>query len=206
MAAVRGILFDCFHTLIDLRFDQMPRLETPEGAVRSSAPLLWPQLREAGFTGDIQAVHQGLVESWLRSETRRRETLEETSATVRLGWLLANLGMNADPALVARLEEIHSEGLLRAMVPIPGAVPLLQSLSGKLRLGLVSNFDRTATVLEALRQLDLLGYFQAVVVSDSAGVVKPHPRIFAAGAAALGLPAAEIAFVGDQPVADMEGA
>lgn len=206
MAAIRGILFDCFHTLIDLQFDRLPVLQTASGPVRSSAPALHKVLQDFGYNDPVEKVHQALVATWLRSEDLRRADYREISARERLGWLLEDLEIEADNRLVELLEETHSESLLQAMVPIKGAEELLQTLYSRLPIGMVSNFDRTATVLEALRRLDLAGYFTCVVVSESAGVVKPHPKIFAAGAAGLGLPPEEILFVGDQPLADIQGA
>ena len=52
----------------------------------------------------------------------------------------------------------------------------------------------------------LRGLVDAVVISEEAGVAKPHPRIFERAMAEIGAAAEETLFVGDNPDADILGA
>ncbi len=95
---------------------------------------------------------------------------------------------------------------------------LSQSVRGLQRLaarnipvGIVSNSD--GTVEEQLRRHCIcqvgpgLGIDVAIVVDSSViGVAKPDPRAFAPAIAALGLPADEVAYVGDSVQIDVLGA
>ncbi len=81
----------------------------------------------------------------------------------------------------------------------------------KIPIGIVSNSD--GTVEEQLRRHGIcqvgpgLGIDVAIVVDSSViGVAKPDPRAFAPAIAALGLPADEVAFVGDSVLIDVLGA
>jgi len=83
---------------------------------------------------------------------------------------------------------------------------LLAALRPRYRLGLVSNFDDTATAYEILRRHGLLAYLDGVVVSEALGLRKPHPALVRAGLSDLGLAPDEVLFVGDTFAEDVLGA
>lgn len=71
-------------------------------------------------------------------------------------------------------------------------------------LGIVSDFDYRLT--EVLESLGITALFETIVLAGAHGVAKPDPRLFAAALEALGLSASEVAYVGDDPRRDLEGA
>lgn len=71
-----------------------------------------------------------------------------------------------------------------------------------LKLGLISNFD--SRVYTVMRSLEILSFFDVVTISSEAGYAKPHPGIFQAAIAALGVPASHILLVGDSLVDDVQ--
>lgn len=80
----------------------------------------------------------------------------------------------------------------------PGAEQALRSLKAKgLRLGIVSN--NTPQVRQALEARGLAGFFDAVVISEEAGLYKPDPRILELACQRLGVPCAGSVYVGDHP-------
>ncbi len=95
--------------------------------------------------------------------------------------------------------------------PISGSVHGLRKLAElSLPLGIVSNSD--GMVEDRLRRQRICQVgpgdgVEVLVIIDSAvvGVAKPDPRTFAPAIAALGLPADEVAFVGDSVRYDVEG-
>ncbi|SDR81542.1 HAD family hydrolase [Actinopolymorpha singaporensis] len=88
----------------------------------------------------------------------------------------------------------------------PDAAPLLESLASAYRLGVISNSSHDHQ-LRKLERIGLLAYFGAAIVcSESHGTAKPHPSIFRAGCALLGLPPHEVAYVGDKYAVDAVGA
>jgi len=83
--------------------------------------------------------------------------------------------------------------------------PALRALSAAgLRIGLISNTRRPLDEFAA--HFDLRGLFAASVSSAQLGFLKPHPAIFQAALAAVGVPAAAAVMVGDSVKADIEGA
>lgn len=82
----------------------------------------------------------------------------------------------------------------------PDAGPALQQLAGRFPIASLSNGNAD------LHRIGLGEYFVATVTARAVGVGKPHPRIFERAVACLGLPAAQVAHVGDDPLLDVQGA
>ena len=83
--------------------------------------------------------------------------------------------------------------------------PALRALSGAgLKIGLISNTQRPLDVFAA--HFELGGLISAAVSSAEHGFLKPHPAIFEAALASIGVAAAEAVMVGDSVKHDIEGA
>jgi len=83
---------------------------------------------------------------------------------------------------------------------------LLARLHGKRQLGLLSNYPNGHAIRRSLEKTGLAAYFDAVVVSGDIGYAKPHPLPFATILNQLRLPAEQVLFVGDNWLADIQGA
>lgn len=98
--------------------------------------------------------------------------------------------------------EIEDKGALAARYcyeaarySVTNAVPVLEALSARYPMVLVSNFyGNIETVLE---DFGVRKYFQAIIESAVMGIRKPDPRIFEHGVKALGLQPAETLVIGD---------
>jgi putative hydrolase of the HAD superfamily len=86
----------------------------------------------------------------------------------------------------------------------PEAMDVLNSLRGKCRLGVVSNFD--GRLHRILSILGLTEFFEHVIVSSEVGADKPSPKIFTAACKKFDVASADVLFVGDDPDADWHGA
>jgi HAD superfamily hydrolase (TIGR01662 family) len=73
-----------------------------------------------------------------------------------------------------------------------------------LRIGLISNTQRPLEEFAAHFALD--GLISASVSSAQFGFLKPHPSIFEAALASIGVPAEDAVMVGDSVTHDIEGA
>ncbi|MEV0665065.1 HAD family hydrolase [Actinomadura luteofluorescens] len=73
------------------------------------------------------------------------------------------------------------------------------------RQGILSN-SSTVHQERRLTALGLRHHFEVLLCSDRLGCAKPSPSAFLAACAALGLPPAEVAYVGDRLDVDAEGA
>lgn len=86
----------------------------------------------------------------------------------------------------------------------PETREVLDTLAGRFRLGVVSNFD--TRLLKILRDLGIAERFEHVVVSSQVGAEKPAAHIFNVALDRFGVGAGEVLHVGDEPEADWRGA
>lgn len=78
--------------------------------------------------------------------------------------------------------------------------PALERLQARYRLLALSNGNADLAVIGLAR------YFEFSLAASEAGAAKPDPRIFAALLARAGLAPGQVAYVGDDPLVDVEGA
>ncbi len=78
----------------------------------------------------------------------------------------------------------------------PDAVPTLESLARRYRLGLIAN--QPSAVREALERDGLAPFFQVRAVSEDLGLEKPDPRIFLHAVDAMGASPSACVMVGDR--------
>ena len=80
------------------------------------------------------------------------------------------------------------------------ALPALQTLAARYPIVALTNGNAD------IARVGLAPYFQSVVSARAFGLAKPAPQIFAAVAAALGMPMGAVLHVGDDPELDVAGA
>jgi putative hydrolase of the HAD superfamily len=87
----------------------------------------------------------------------------------------------------------------------PDVLPALTALSPRYRHGLLSN-SALAHQERKLRGLGIRDRFEVLLCSDELGHAKPAPEAFLAACAAMDLPPAAVAYVGDRPDIDAAAA
>jgi len=102
----------------------------------------------------------------------------------------------------ARAASLHLKARLASASVFDEVPAVLQALRPHYRLALLSNADDDF-LHEALERNNLR--FEVIVTSEQAGAIKPQPEIFTHLARALGLPATDILYAGDNPVPDVLG-
>lgn len=113
---------------------------------------------------------------------------------IELQWL-AEHGLFSADAIENKAEEIAEYCYRSAKESIEAARPVLDKLSEKYPLVLVSNFyGNIETVLE---DFGINHYFNAIIESSVMGIRKPDPRIFEHGVKALGILPEETLVIGD---------
>ncbi len=198
---LRAVLFDAAGTLFELR-EPVGELYARAAARRGCAIGAWrlgdafarvqralPPMR---FPGEPAARIAQLEREWWRELVRQCFRAADSSQ------------MPADfDALFDELFELFATP--QAWRARPGARETLAELrEAGLATAVVSNFDhRLPRLLDALQLLPL---FDCVLRAADCGAAKPEPEIFRIALGRLGVGAAEAAFVGDDPAADLAGA
>ena len=187
--------------------------------------------RDALVTAGVVPERAGFLGAWTEERERqfREEVpqLREVDIEQRAVRVIARLrGMPPPPADVpwedvaaeARVTrgevdavvEAYSAAFVDRMEPVADATATLRRLSGRgFALAILSNWPLALTIDRFAEAQGWLPYLRSIVVSQRVGTIKPHPAIFGAAAAAVGLGDADgqaILHVGDDWAADVVGA
>jgi HAD superfamily hydrolase (TIGR01549 family) len=175
---VRTILFDLDDTLYDLRAHWRSCLTTALAAL----------------AGDRRAGDAALVERALARHVYIRQ----------LSDFLRAEGIADDGAIMAAQQCYEQIWFERMALPEETAM-VLSALSGRFRLGLVTN-GPIWTQGEKIERFGLRRWMDVLLISEEIGVAKPDPAIFHTALNQIGAEAAEAIFVGDSPEHDLLGA
>lgn len=189
----RGVLFDLDDTLFDHRGCSRDALEAtrPCDAALRAVPV---DELERSHAAILEALHAEVMVGRMPLDSARHE---------RFRRLLACWGGSAANAAAAAVA--YRDRYREVRRSTPGASELLQALSGRARVGIVSNnlYDEQ---MEKLRVCGLDRFVETLIVSERAGVAKPAPAIFTLALKDLGCAAEECVMLGDSWPADIEGA
>ena len=114
--------------------------------------------------------------------------------------LLRETGLSFDEDRVARLQKLHSEAyqrLSKDVRPLPGALPLLASLTKAGIRWAIATSGRMETAAPALASLGVDPARTTVVTRDEVRFAKPEPDLFLAAADRLKVPIETATVVGD---------
>lgn len=117
--------------------------------------------------------------------------------------VLSGIGVSPDEELLSDLRALYFRCFRSEL--IPGAEDVIKALSEEYIIGVVSN-ALTEWPRVFLEAVGLAEYFSFIIVSCDVGWRKPHRAIFELALSKLGLPANQVAHVGDSPHEDLLGA
>ena len=194
---VKAVLFDFADTLVHTeRFDYDTCLKK-----------MVQSLSRNGITVPFESFKRGYFDSRDRFYRETEKTLEEQNFTERIRDTLRNccIRPNVDDETVREAAEAFPNCFAKSLTMESYLPSLLERLHKRYRLAVVSNMSFSDAIFQSLKQFDIGKHFDAVVVSGVLGWRKPCPKIFQAALRALDVKAEEAVFVGDSPIADVEG-
>jgi HAD superfamily hydrolase (TIGR01509 family) len=160
------------------------------------------EMGPAAFESAFFAADDPLVGS-LPLETDLSGTVRQLTANLEAELARCRAGVAQDGAS-GRGQRVASHFLSEASAAIARNRPVLEALSGRYRLGIVSNFYGN---LDAVcRGAGLASLFGVIVDSHRVGAEKPDPAIFRAALEPLRATPTTTLFVGDSLRRDREGA
>lgn len=143
------------------------------------------------------------VTDFCRSESKEIRNQERMRALLRV------LGHRADEAPAEVLESLtgaHLDQLAQSFEVLPETIDFVAWAARYFRLALISNFDHSPALFDALDRFGIGTPFEAVVVSDDVGWRMPHRIIFERALGRLGIEPEEALFIGDRLYPDVYGA
>jgi putative hydrolase of the HAD superfamily len=161
----------------------------------------WGVLRS--FSAVRKEIHRESADPAARGRAGQRDLAAFRGMQARL--FAARSGLSAEKAaeILDRVMYGELDGYFRRARLYPGLLECLDSLQAAgLRLAVLSDFP-------PLRKLEILGLkdrFEVARATEESGFLKPAPEPFLALAAELGLAPAEVLFVGNHPIYDIQGA
>ena len=188
MGAIRAIIFDLDDTL----WDCVPVIVRAERTLYDFLRSRYPRVTERHDMDAMRALRVQIARehpamrhdfTWLRLESLRRHA-EQAGYP-------ATMADEAFDVFYRARNEVVLYGDVR---------PALDRLVGTYRLFAISNGNAN------LRAIGLDCYFEAALAAREAGMLKPDPRIFDLLLQRAGLEPADVAHVGDDQEADVEGA
>ncbi|AEH23927.1 2-haloalkanoic acid dehalogenase-like hydrolase [Pyrococcus yayanosii CH1] len=121
-------------------------------------------------------------------------------------YLLRRLDLPYNPKWVAAGVIAYHNTKFAYLREVPGArKTLLRLREAGYRLGIITD-GNPIKQWEKILRLDLGDFFEHVIISDFAGVRKPHPKIFRKALKAFGVKPEEAVMVGDRLYSDIYGA
>ena len=193
---IKGIIFDYGGTL-DTGGDHW-------------SEVIWRAYQRAGVAVDKAQFREAYVYAE-RELARTRHILPEHNfgdlllikMRLELQWL-SEQGLFPPAQVEAKAGEVAGICYHSAPSKVEEAVPVLDELSRKYRLVLVSNFY--GNVETVLKDFGIAKYFPRIIESAVVGVRKPDPKIFSLGVEALGCLPEETVVIGDSYRKDIEPA
>ena len=202
--ALRAVVLDLFDTLVDLRFEDVPRMEHEGRQLPASLGALHEAVAShaaIGFAEFLRTLR--VVDEEMREV--QVEQGREISTQQRFQVLARTLEVEAE-GLPERLTQLHMRTLKGAVSVPRHHEKLLAELGRDKRIGLCSNFTHSETALAVLDEAGFRSHFDAVAISDAVGWRKPRREIFDAVLQELDVAPEEVLHVGDSLRADVAGA
>lgn len=196
---LRAVTFDFWGTLYQNAYAHDERLELLGSVLeRHNQPRRW---------GELEAAYSHARSVWDRVwRDQQRSIPIERWLEELLEHLDVRLPDDAERRLGETIESVYLRG--DDPRPVPGVREVLPSLTGRYRLGLISDTGLTPgrILREVMRRDGVLSYFDALTFSDELGAAKPQPEPFLHTLDVLGVEATEAAHIGDLPETDLRGA
>lgn len=195
---IDGVLLDIDDTLVDT---QTSFAAAMSAVARRYLPAVPPD-RDRELLATWRTDARGYYRRFTRGELGFLDQRRERAAELHRAFG----GPPVTEALFAEWNEVFLRAFEGAWAAHPDAVPLLAALDGAgVRFGAVTN-ALAAAQDKKLTRVGLRPPVEVLVAVDTLGYGKPDPRVFRAGARALGLDPAHVLYVGDELDVDARGA
>jgi HAD superfamily hydrolase (TIGR01509 family) len=209
----KAITFDFGNTLVAVPADALQRVveRTATAVVARSGPFprdaflaAWREERERQFAEEVPQGREVDVDQRVIRVLARMRGMTPPDPSGRWDDVVA--AVHSDPDERDAAVEAYSAAFVAEIHAPRDVGPILAVLAARFPLAVLSNWPLAATIDRFVSEAGWSDYFQAIVVSQRVGAIKPSPEIFAAAAAALATAGEEILHVGDDWVADVVGA
>lgn len=194
---IKALIFDYGNTIIEFSQQQLAHYEAPLRAALTDRYGPCDEERFISFR----------AESRLKPYAGDPPHYRENNLRDVTAHLIQELyGQAPTPEALEQLRQLRFESFVKVIEMEPETLAILERLAQHYPLALLSNYPDAPAIRASLEKIGLTPLFHPVVVSDDLGYVKPHPMTFEAVLGELGLEPEDVLFVGDNWLADVQGA
>lgn len=193
-ATIRAVAFDYGNTLVTFSHEAVQHQHTALSQVL------------ARHFGSVDIERLNSIRAADRMQPYETGYIENELPVITANLVRQLYGVEPAPALLDELLRARYQSFLEAIRLPDGVKPILARLAHNYDLGLLSNYPDGEAVRESMRRIGIADLFEAAVVSGDVGYCKPHPAPFEELVRRLGVPPDTIVFVGDNWLADIQGA
>lgn len=201
--SLKAVIFDLGETLITYAIDDTKREKNISKEVHNV-------FSKMGYSIPENFYHELKSEMWKNWKEQFGLFELEFEISDFLYHLLCKLGVKAQDVakFIPLIIEIIYKYDLQYVVLKPTVKETLKKLQSKLYLtGIISNTSYSYDhILEILKRLEIINYFNVVIVSSKEKICKPNPKIFKKVLQLLCISANEVVFVGNDLQVDIKGA
>lgn len=200
---VDGIFFDLGFTLIEIKDFQVKKYTN---LLKKGLLDLEQYLENQGIIGDSHIFYNSTRKIQKKIFKKYFAIEEEYSTEFMLKESFSSLNIPIDDDIIKRSAEIYHKYELKAWKLKFGVKDTLKELSQDYKLAIISNAIYHKGILQILKNLDILKFFDFVLSSAKIGFKKPNKIIFQTVLDNLKLNPNSCLFVGDDIHADIYGA
>jgi putative hydrolase of the HAD superfamily len=195
---IEAIGFDLFNTLITMR----------KQALEDAFDRLFKSLEKSGLSIDFERFTEDHRNAARRFLEKTREDGRETHNRFWIQEALSMQGfeLSSDDERIAGAYEAYFTAFLDHVDLVPSTLEMLEYLSRKYHIGLLSNFTHAPAARAILDTTGLGPFFPVQAISGEIGYRKPHPVAFQELVNGLGIESGKILYVGDDLEPDVYGA
>ncbi|MDP6359142.1 MAG: HAD family hydrolase [Planctomycetota bacterium] len=192
---VTTVLFDLDDTLFDHRHSCMAGVRAMRDLMLCLNGVSDEKLEQT-YHYWLELVHKRVLTGEVNSEEARRE---------RLTGFFGEFDHEVSEKELSVATERYTGAYQKSRRTVPGSVEVLQTLSGQVKLGILSN-NLVEHQLPKIEDLEIGQFFESVIISEEAGAKKPEPEIFQIAIERLDSRPEETVMVGDSWESDIVGA
>ena len=191
MKGIKGVTFDFGGTLAGGDLDKQ--------GLRSKLLEYFQSLGFSGGEARLSKARSGMLAGLMRARRQNREIRLEALYQ----GMLFKIGIHPEREIIDHIHQLYIRSFNVELVP--GVKEVLEPLSEKYRLGVVSN-AMSEVPRQALERSDLRKHFISITISRDIGIRKPDPEIFRYALSNMGIESHEAVHVGDSLEEDIKGA
>lgn len=193
-----GVIFDVGGTLVWPGNTFYETADATTVANTLCAKELLDASRAASFAESLVA--------WCKTHPKEGDGCRQIHTTRdALAAVMTDYDIKADEGLLAEGEAAFNRASIAGAVPVSGITDVIEALSTKMRLAVVSNTRSHGLIDGIVRKLGVRELFDPFVTSAAFGWRKPNPRIYQAVLDAWGCPPEQVLMVGDSVRKDVRG-